>query len=160
MNAEVTLTQERAELLRDSLAGMLQKLFEAGAPDASDTRSPMQRLMEGPARDEFMTLMKLITFAFVQKLLPYMQGGDPMDPSLLGLAGAKVTVDGETATYHLKPGRLITHWINEKGQYKVKDMGFKVSWWWVLWNWRFVRDMRRKMKARQAALPAPSSGAS
>ncbi len=90
MNTEVTLTQERAELLRDSLAGMLQKLFEAGAPDPGDERSPMQRLMEGPARDEFMTLMKLITFAFVQKLLPYMQGGDPMDPSLLGLAGAKV----------------------------------------------------------------------
>ncbi|MGB2943362.1 MAG: hypothetical protein WBB04_11405 [Candidatus Macondimonas sp.] len=160
MNAEVTLTQERAELLRDSLAGMLQKLFEAGAPDPNDVRSPMQRLMEGPARDEFMTLMKLITFAFVQKLLPYMQGGDPMDPSLLGLAGAKVTVDGETATYHLKPGRLITHWTNEKGQYKVKDVGFKVSWWWALWNWRFVRDMRRKMKERQAALSAPSSGTS
>jgi hypothetical protein len=39
-------------------------------------------------------------------------------------------------------------------------VGFKVSWWWALWNWRFVRDMRRKMKERQAALSAPSSGAS
>jgi len=157
MNTEATLTQERAELLRDCLAGMLQKLFEAGPPDPADARSPMQRLMEGPARDEFMTLMKLITFAFVQKLMPYMGGGDPMDPSILGLAGAPVSVDGESATYRLKPGRLTTHWINEKGQYKVQDVGFKVSWWWVLRNWRFVRDMRRKMKERQAALPAPGA---
>jgi hypothetical protein len=157
MNTETALTQERAELLRDSLSGMMQKLFEVGPPDPADERSPMQRLMEGPARDEFMTMMKLITFAFVQKLMPYMGGGDPMDPSILGLQGAAVSVSGETATYRLKPGRLITHWVNEKGQYKVQDVDFKVNWWWVLWNWRFVRDMRRKMKERQAALPAPGA---
>ena len=77
--------------------------------------------------------------------------------SLRGLStrstSAPVSVSGESATYRLKPGRLTTHWINEKGQYKVQDIGFKVSWWWVLRNWRFVRDMRRKMKERQAATP-------
>jgi len=118
----------------------------------------MQRLMAGPAKQEIMTLLKLVTWNVMQKLLPLMQGeGKPMDPSLLALDKATVEVQGATAIYRLKPGRLTTHWIEERGQYKLNDFSFKVSWLWVLLNWRRIRELRKQMQARRQLTLTSSS---
>jgi hypothetical protein len=154
------LTQEKAQELLDCVKSLMEKMAAqppvAATPDADE--NPMQWLMAGPAKQEIMTLLKLVTWNVMQKLLPLMQGeGKPMDPSLLALDKARVEVQGATAIYRLKPGRLTTHWIEERGQYKLNDFSFKVSWLWVLLNWRRIRELRKQMQARRQLTLTSSS---
>ncbi|MDY6942517.1 MAG: hypothetical protein SVU69_05820 [Pseudomonadota bacterium] len=149
--ADSELTQERAELALTCTASMLRTLYEAGPQPANEAQSPMQRIMDSPAKDDILTLMKLLTWNIVEKLLPMMKGDSPMNPAILGLDTGRVVVEGDTAIYRIKPGRLITHWVDEKGQYKINDFEFKVNWLWVILNWRLIRDMRRKRQESEVA---------
>jgi hypothetical protein len=154
------LTQDKAQELLDCVKSLMEKMAaQPPAPAAVDpNENPMQRLMAGPAKQEIMTLLKLVTWNVMQKLLPMMQGeGKPIDPALLALDKAKVEVQGATAIYRLKPGRLTTHWIEERGQYKLNDFSFKVSWLWVLLNWRRIRELRKQMQARRQLTLTSSS---
>ena len=154
------LTQDKAQELLDCVKSLMEKLAAPPpAPAAVDPKeNPMQRLMAGPAKQEIMALLKLVTWNVMQKLLPMMQGeGKPIDPALLALDKAKVEVQGATAIYRVKPGRLTTHWIEERGQYKLNDFSFKVSWLWVLLNWRRIRELRKQMQARRQLTLTSSS---
>ncbi len=149
---EQGLTQERAQLFLDCVAGMLHKLYDAKDDVVDPNENPMQRMMAGPAKDDFMTLLKLITFASVQKILPMMGGQAKLDPRLLAIEKGSVAVQSpDVAVYKLKPGVLTTRWVNEKGQYKINDFEFKVNWFWVIWNWRAIRTFRQQSKPAIAA---------
>lgn len=145
------LDWDRAELALQTAANLVEKMYETGGLQTAPDENPLGALLASPMKDDMMQLMKLVTFRLVQKLMPMMGGGDPVDPELLGLRQATVEVEGDTATYKLRPGRLTTYWVAEKGQYKIDDYRFRVSWWWVLRNFGTLRRMRQRRVARQEA---------
>lgn len=146
------LTRERAESFLTIMRNLMDKLYAGDEPLVSpDSDNPMQDLMGSPAKDEVLALLKLVTWNAVQRVLPMLKGPGQVDPALLGLDRATVRLKpGNVAEYRLKPGRLITRWVEERGQYKIDEFDFKVNWFWVIWNWRTVRELRRQ---RAAAAP-------
>lgn len=142
MSENDSILLQRSEQLRGHLSGLLDALHKQ--PFAADDAAvdPMQRLMQGPGKDSFFGIVKLVTFGLVQKLIPYMPK-EAVDPALLGLERARITLQGDSVTvFHLKPGKLAATWVNEKGQFKVDDLQFKLSWWWLLLNFGTARALR------------------
>lgn len=144
MSEDKSILVERSEQLREHLSGLLDVIHKQPPESADDTVDPMQSLMQGPGKDPFLGIVKLVTFSLVQRLIPYMPK-DPMDPGLLELERSRITLLGESRTvFHLKPGKLIATWVNEKGQLKVDNLQFKLSWLWVLVNFKTALALRKK----------------
>lgn len=158
MSADNTLLLQRAEQLRGHLAALLDNLYRQ-QPTPDDTAvDPMQSLMQGPAKDAFFGILKLVTFGLVQKLVPNIPT-EAVDPALLGLAEARIGAPApNTTVFQLKPGKLTAHWIDEKGQLKVDDLQFKPSWLWLLLNFRTAWDLRSRFTRAAPQVPAPLNG--
>jgi hypothetical protein len=158
MSDNDTLLLQRAEQLRAHLATLLDNLYRQQPSLSEAAVDPMQSLMQGPAKDSFFGILKLVTFGLVQKLVPNMPQ-DAIDPALLDLAHARISVpSANTTVFRLKPGKLTARWIDEKGQLKVDDMQFKPSWLWLLLNFRTALDLRRKFASAMPSAPAPLNG--
>jgi hypothetical protein len=158
MSENNSILLERSEQLRWHLSGLLDALQRQPPAPANVAVDPMQSLMQGPGKDSFFGIVKLVTFSLVQKLVPYMPK-EAVDPALLGLERARITLQGDSATvFHLKPGRLTATWINEKGQFKVDDLQFKLSWWWLLLNFNTASALRRKFTVSLANASQPVNG--
>ena len=158
MSDNDTLLLQRAEQLRGHLATLLDTLFLQQPASGDAAVDPMQSLMQGPAKDSFFGILKLVTFGLVQKLVPNMPK-DAIDPALLDLAYARISVpSANTTVFRLKPGKLTAHWIDEKGQLKVDDLQFKPSWLWLLLNFRTALGLRRRFASATPPVPAPLNG--
>jgi hypothetical protein len=155
MNEDNTLLLQSAEQLQTHLANLLDSLYRQQPSPGVAAVDPMQSLMQGPAKDSFFGIMKLVTFSLVQKLIPNLPK-EAVDPALLGLASARINVPAaNTTVFQLKPGKLTAHWIDEKGQLKVDDLQFKLSWLWLLLNLRTALDLRRKFTNSDTQTAAP-----
>lgn len=144
MSENNSILLQRSEQLRGHLSGLLDALHKQPPVPNDAAVDPMQSLMQGPGKESFFGIVKLVTFGLVQKLVPFMPK-EAVDPALLGLERARITLQGDSVTvFHLKPGRLAATWVNEKGQFKVDDIQFKLSWWWLLLNFGTARALRRQ----------------
>jgi hypothetical protein len=158
MSEDKSILLERSHQLREHLSGLLGALHKQPPESAEVTVDPMQGLMQGPGKDSFLGIVKLVTFSLVQKLIPYMPK-DPVDTGLLELEHARITLLGESRTvFHLKPGKLIATWVNEKGQFKVDDLKFQLSWWWVLLNFKTALDLRKRFTGSNGNAPESVNG--
>ncbi len=146
------LTSSQARLFSDTLHHLMVHLSTAKEPEdeaggSSPGDNPMVRMLNGPAKNEIMQLMQLVTPQLIQKLMPMMQGGSSMDPSLLQLNKAIISRAGEEVIYRIPPGRLVSRWTASKQGYKIDEFSFDVNWWWVCLNLRTVWRIYRQRRA-------------